>query len=343
MVNSCPKLKSDYLIIGGGVLGISLAYHLTLKGLKVTIVEKEPLLASHASAKNAGMIRQLYRNEQLSEWTTRSIANWPTELKEKYFKETGSIVVGRKSPEHSKSLFEDRCFQSNQNELPYVYCATDGLLQSEDYVHGLNNLALQSKNLTIFKNSKVTQLTKLASGNWELETAGNQKFECGMLINAAGAWLNSFIGNHPELQIAAKPFVRHLFVSEGWGREELHSDLPNHGFYWDEEAGWYRRNWTTNSQLVSACDTNPANPDDYTPNTEMNFIMADKILSNYPDLGKHLTLGQSWFCFRTYTKDQLPVIGFSQSHSNVYNLCAFGGFGMSTSFAATEDAAKEIS
>ena len=52
---------------------------------------------------------------------------------------------------------------------------------------------------------------------------------------------------------------------------------------------------------------------------------------------------ESWHCFRTYTDDQLPIWGFDPEAKGLFWLAAFGGFGMSTSFGATLDAAKAIS
>ena len=52
-------IETDILVIGGGVAGLSTAYHLSLNGKKnVVVVEQEKILGGHASGRNAGMIRQ---------------------------------------------------------------------------------------------------------------------------------------------------------------------------------------------------------------------------------------------------------------------------------------------
>ena len=57
------KLGRDILIIGGGVMGSSIAYHLTgdpaLAG-KVTVVERDPSYARASSALSASSIRQQF-------------------------------------------------------------------------------------------------------------------------------------------------------------------------------------------------------------------------------------------------------------------------------------------
>jgi (S)-2-hydroxyglutarate dehydrogenase len=50
--------KTDVLIVGGGIIGLATAYHLTLKhpGRKVTLLEKEPSLALHQTGRNSGVL-----------------------------------------------------------------------------------------------------------------------------------------------------------------------------------------------------------------------------------------------------------------------------------------------
>ena len=52
---------SRAIIIGGGLHGMSTAIHLRLKGLQVTLVEKNTT-GRHASSVNAGGVRQLRRD-----------------------------------------------------------------------------------------------------------------------------------------------------------------------------------------------------------------------------------------------------------------------------------------
>lgn len=331
--------KSEIVIVGAGVLGISLAFHLSKLGRSVVILEKENLPCMHASAKNAGMIRQLYKNYQLTDWTERSINSWDEEIRKFFFKQTGSIVVGRTSPPHHEHLFSNIKISFQGQEVSAVYTKTDGLLDSEAYVHYLKQKSLESLNTKIQTNAKVTKLEKLPSGNWQVFTESGASYECELIVNAAGAWLNSFLDC--ELRMDAQSYVRHLYISSGWESLE-NKNLPEHGFYWDEVNHWYRRDWAVDQKLISACDVLPSDPDSYQPNSEISYLMADKILSQYPSEGQKIKIGRGWHCFRTYANNQLPIIGFDEKHTNFYRLCAFGGFGMSTSYAATEDAAREI-
>lgn len=56
--SGAPGLDADVLIIGGGIIGLSTAMHLTERqpGLRVLVVEKEDQLAAHQTGRNSGVI-----------------------------------------------------------------------------------------------------------------------------------------------------------------------------------------------------------------------------------------------------------------------------------------------
>jgi len=96
----------DYLVIGGGVIGISIGTALLENDSKnkVTIVEKEPSLGAHASGRNSGVIHAgfYYSPESLK---ATFCADGNKELKtlcRKYgipMKETGKVVVTKSASE----------------------------------------------------------------------------------------------------------------------------------------------------------------------------------------------------------------------------------------------------
>ncbi len=58
-----PK-TAEVVIVGGGVMGASTAYHLALKGCKnVVLLERNPLFGQEATGKCAGGIRYQFATE----------------------------------------------------------------------------------------------------------------------------------------------------------------------------------------------------------------------------------------------------------------------------------------
>lgn len=62
-------MKSEIVIIGGGVVGASVAYHLTMRGAKdVLILERENILGKGSTGKATGGVR----NNLAAEFTEKS-------------------------------------------------------------------------------------------------------------------------------------------------------------------------------------------------------------------------------------------------------------------------------
>lgn len=332
--------ESDVIIIGGGVLGCSLAYHLGRQGKSVVLLEREMLPAMHASGKNAGMMRALYRNPTLTEWALESVQTWPEELRDSFFKKTGSLVVGRLTPDHHPEAFEQREHRlGNGKTQPAVYTPSDGLLDSPAYVNRL--FALCDSSQVLKRLSETVQNITYTQGSWLLHCTSGRAYKAAQVVNAGGAWINDPLRSDLEnLQVETRAYARHLLLVQGWPDGWMPTE--DIGFYWDEFSGWYMRQWDKASRLVSICDQTPAIPERFVPAPDITERTAEKLLEALPSVASSLEIASSWHCFRTYTSDQLPIVGEDPEHRGFYWFAAFGGFGMSTSFAAARTLAAQI-
>lgn len=52
--------STDVIVVGAGAIGASVAYHLSLAGARVTVLEKEPRPALHQSGRNSGVVHAGY-------------------------------------------------------------------------------------------------------------------------------------------------------------------------------------------------------------------------------------------------------------------------------------------
>ena len=347
--------STDVIIIGGGVLGVSLAYHLSKRKINCVVLEMEQILGSQASGKNAGMIRQLYRHPKLTSWAMHSIESWQKNNKDDFcndmcsktvFKQTGSYIVGRTSPNHHNHLFTDTTLFG----APTVLTQTDGLLDSGLYLNTLEKHC-DRKYVKFYLRTKVIHVENNNTWNITTNNPSEKNLSSKWLVNASGAWAGNTLS--PFLNISKssiEPFARHLAVVSGWedtklldqqNKENITNSADN-GFIWDEISEWYMRPWDLSAKLVSVCDQTPACPETFTPNPFILTEIANKLITAFPTQSTKLSITKSWHCFRTYTLDKLPVWGESQSIPYLFWLAGFGGFGMSTSFAATKDAALYI-
>ncbi|MEJ7902078.1 MAG: FAD-dependent oxidoreductase, partial [Thermomicrobiales bacterium] len=68
---------TEIAIIGGGVIGTSIAWHLARRGGKVTLIERDGF-AAQASGASAGGVRQLGRDPREMPLAIASVARWQT-------------------------------------------------------------------------------------------------------------------------------------------------------------------------------------------------------------------------------------------------------------------------
>src|SRR5438128_5446083 len=82
------KRTADVVIVGGGCIGASVAYHLTRRGITdVVLVEREKLLATGSSGRNAGGVRHQFSNEANIKLSLESIR-----LLERFADEVGQAI-----------------------------------------------------------------------------------------------------------------------------------------------------------------------------------------------------------------------------------------------------------
>ena len=224
----------DVVIAGAGVLGVSLAYHLSKYKLRVCVIEREAVPAAHASGKNAGMFRQLYNHPQLTDWAFRSRELWPDEIRDNCFQQTGSIISGRLAPKHHPRLFK----QLEIDGTPLVYTNTDGLLDSGSYVERIAKSA-KASNVEFLFRTKVESVS-YQGNQWTVKCSDNRSIHSSVFVNAAGAWINHVLKPLcPGLQKQAEAFARHLFLVEGWQRDYM--PAADCGYFWEEKRFFSRR------------------------------------------------------------------------------------------------------
>jgi len=84
--------QAQVVIIGGGIVGCSIAYHLTLMGWKDVVIIEKGMLTSGSTWHAAGLVGQLRSNRNVTQMLKYSI-----ELYEKLEEETGLTTGWKKS------------------------------------------------------------------------------------------------------------------------------------------------------------------------------------------------------------------------------------------------------
>lgn len=207
-------MKTDVLIIGGGLVGCAAAYYLAKKGVKATIVEKNSGVGLEASGCNGGGVRQHGRKFTLplAIASVRLWANLAEELEtDLEYVRTGNVMVD--IDESLTEASERELAWEREHDLKEVHmltarechelvpgmtsqvvsgkiCLTDGvanpMLISPAFAKAALRLGAQIKVST-----KVISLLQQGSRVCGVKTE-NGDIEAEMVVNAAGPWASQF-------------------------------------------------------------------------------------------------------------------------------------------------------
>src|SRR5436305_2718022 len=200
---------ADVIVIGGGIHGCSTALHLAMRGLKVTLLEKD-YPGRHSSGVNAGGVRQLARHLAEVPISVFSMEIWEriAELVDDDcgFESHGQVLVAETEQELDACrarVDELRLHGFNHEELidrtelkrlvPAVsdYCPggivsrRDGAADPFRSTQAFRRKAVEH-GVRAHEGVTVTGLRRNGAA-WRVETSAGA-FEAPKVVNAAGAW-----------------------------------------------------------------------------------------------------------------------------------------------------------
>jgi 4-methylaminobutanoate oxidase (formaldehyde-forming) len=198
-------------MVGGGIAGASIAYHLTKSGVSDVIVLERGALTCGTSWHAAGLVMQLRSSHSLTELARYNVelyAGLEAETGQATgFKQNGTLAIARnkdrlyeikRSATIAKSFgIEADIIGAKEAKALYpaldeslvegaLFIAKDGQTNAVDTVMSLMAGARQG-GARIFENSPVTRLERLASGEYRLEMPGGA-IQCETLVLCCGLW-----------------------------------------------------------------------------------------------------------------------------------------------------------
>jgi len=228
---------AEVAIIGGGVVGCSIAYHLASQGMKnVVIFEREELLGTGATAKCAGGVRLQFStpaNVALSQWSIAALKRFEEEIGEPVdFRQNGYLFVLTR--EKDLEVFRENAARQMQMDVPVhvisptdargivpdleiddlvaaTFCAEDGLVNPHAMVQGYAKRA-RDLGAHILTSTEVTKM-ELSSRKVKALIAGGERWEINWVVNAAGPWAGR-VGQLAGTHVPVQPYRRMGFTSE---------------------------------------------------------------------------------------------------------------------------------
>lgn len=338
---------ADLIIIGAGVQGASLAFHLAQRGINALVLEKK-FVAAGATGRSSGLVRMHYDVRQDTElaWVSfQYFRNWKEVVGGEGcgFTRTGFIqFVARQDTQNLKSNVVTQqeigvpaflikaddirrlapSFTTEDVELA-AYEPESGYAMPSDTANALMNAARQ-KGVRLIQDCVVTAV--IVEGGKVIGVRTSQgEFSAPTVVNAAGAWagkVNAMVG----LDLPYDTW-RHdtLFVARPREMGPSHPaviDFANE-MYFRPEGGL---------TLVGLEDGNPIgeSPDGDTDHAKKGFVERgiDRICRRIPIMesgGLHSAHGG----YDGITPDQHPLLG-AAGPDGFYLQCGFSGTGFKT-------------
>ena len=334
---------ADFIVIGGGIAGLSAASRLAAHG-KVLVIEAEEALGYHSSGRSVSFSHFGIGNAAVRALTAHSRPFF--EMQPEGFCET---PVARPFPtlyfageDELSELAELAADMGTVTDAVRMVDADEatrlcpvlrdvaggffdptGLKLDADALLQSFARQVRARGGEIRTGERVEAIEKRAS--WLV----NGRYEAPIVVNAAGAWSDAVATLAGVAALGLQPKRRTIIVidapegmdSRAW--PFVHSVAED--FYMLPEAG---------QLLVCPVDEVPTEPGDAQPDDYDIAYAADR-LENYTTL-KVTRIAHRWAGLRTFTSDRTPTAGFAPGAPGFFWLVGQGGYGLQTAPAMAE-------
>jgi sarcosine oxidase subunit beta len=343
MTQDLPK-TADVVIIGGGVMGTSTAYHLARKGVKkVVLVEKEPFFGVMSTGQCAGGIRHQFSSEiniRLSIESIRMMERFPDEMGQDidlrfigYFfllTHEEDLAAFRKNValQHSLGVMTEWL---EPDEIPRrvplvdlegVQAATvyegDGLVDPAGLVQGYVTNA-RRLGARLFTDTEAVGI-RTVSGRISAVETKQRVIETPVVVNACGAWAPQ-IGRMVGVDIPIEPVRRQIVVTTPI--PEVPRDFPFVIFF--HESLYFHRE----GEGILTGKSNPNETPGYklSVDPEWEMVHMDEAMVRLPILEKAGLLSH-WAGLYEVTPDAHPILGRIPTLEGFYLMAGFSGHGL---------------
>jgi len=333
---------ADVVIIGAGVIGLSIAYHLTKGGCRNVVVVEAEQIGSGATGKCPGGIRQQFSskiNVELSQESSLFFKNFKEETGcDSDFRQKGYLMlattedtlqlfrqnivlqqslgvnVSLLSPEETRELVP---VLNTGDILATSYSPDDGYADPYSVVMGFASAARQL-GASILEETPVTGL-QVSGGKIEGVVTEKGKIAADVVINAAGAH-SGLIGQMVGLSIPVEPMRRHVFFAT-----RLEGLVNNTPMVVDFNSGfWFRQERTG---LIFGM-RNPAETAGFDISVDWGWLpaigeTAGHFLSSFGDIG----IVRAWAGLHSDTPDRNAILGQVPGIDGLILACGLSGHG----------------
>jgi len=338
-------MKTDVLIIGGGLMGFSTALQLAKRGTRCIVLDKDSP-GRHASGVNAGGLRRLNRNPAEIPLALAAAEMWynieslvdsncdthfPGQIRiaenseDMQMLEERAAMVRDLGYKHEEIISPQELYKLVPALIPdcegALICRNDGYGRP---FHALDAFRRKARSLGVecHSETRVDEIEHTSKG-WRLGTPKGE-YRAPVLVNCAGAWAGLIAATLNE-PVPLKPGAPMLMISER---------LPR---FIEPVIGAASRKLSLkqmqNGTLLIG-GAHMAELDFKQQSTEMNWarlaVSARTVMALFPQL-KNVRIVRTWAGIEAFMPDNLPVLGRSSTSPHAYHAFGFSAHGFQLS------------
>lgn len=343
MPQELPR-RADVVIIGGGVMGASTAYHLARKGAKnVALIEKEPFFGVMSTGQCAGGVRHQFSSEiniHLSIESIHMMERFPEEMGQEIdlrfigylflLTREEDVAAFRKNValQHSLGIMTEWLGPDEiPRRVPLVnlegvqagtFYEREGLVDPASLVQGYVTKA-RKLGARLFTDTEAVDI-RIEGGRIQAVETNQGIIETPVVVNACGAWAPQ-IGRMVGVDIPIQPIRRQILVTTPI--PELPPDFPFVIFF--HEALYFHPEGEGILTGKSNPDETPGYKLDVDP--EWELVHMEEAMFRMPALEKAGLLSH-WAGLYEVTPDAHPILGRIPSVEGFYLMAGFSGHGL---------------